>query len=451
MSNNDLNNKNNLFLPALAIYIGTALLTINQRIGWQQGDIRILSIVLRSEIWFTIAIVIYALYYRKVSSTPQRLNYVAKSLLLNKPILFLFTTLLASYIAGIRTGFFLNPFGVFDFFEVILCTSTGYLIFKLTITVRNFGHRIIKIFLWSPLLNIFAGLLSLLLGINNIEGFNGVDDFGSGFIGLGERFQGVASNPNIVLTQTSIAFSFLIPRLIYLSSSSVASKKINYALYGSCLIAIMLWTGTRSGLVILPTILLVFIWIKSKVDKKIHTLFLNFFLVIIFSILAGLLVHSLGFGKVLFERLDSEGRLPLWNYYIELLLKNPLGLGLGFESIVGTDTLIEGQRLPPHNFLLTAGMYGGFAAIIVTLMQLWNIRRVISRILVSIKSWRESTNMIGVILALCASVISIFFSGLLQGQFNVSILTGLLLGLATCNDVDLTMSSILKTFIDKKS
>jgi hypothetical protein len=127
---------------------------------------------------------------------------------------------------------------------------------------------------------------------------------------------------------------------------------------------------------------------------------------------------------------DDDGRLFLWVYYLDLLVRNPMGLGLGFETIAGSGSIIEGQRLPPHNALLQAGMYAGIGGVLVSVFLILRVGALISRIKRYLDRSEISLDLMGLTLAWCSIVISVMFAGLLQSDFNFSIVTGLLLGIA---------------------
>jgi len=124
---------------------------------------------------------------------------------------------------------------------------------------------------------------------------------------------------------------------------------------------------------------------------------------------------------------DEDGRLFLWAYYGDLLFRNPLGFGLGFDSIVDTNVGFQGIRLMPHNAILQAGMYAGYLGVGVTLYQILKVVGVISCIKQDLGSINLSSTLIGLALAWCTLVVNQMFTGLLNADFNFSILTALLL------------------------
>jgi hypothetical protein len=133
------------------------------------------------------------------------------------------------------------------------------------------------------------------------------------------------------------------------------------------------------------------------------------------------------------ERLGTEdGRLYLWHYYSVKLLQSPFGYGLGFETIVNTELLTKGQRVPPHNTLLQAGMYAGFAGVGLSVFTIWQVSIVIARIRRTMRFVRVPHEVVGLTLAWACTVSIAMFGGLLSGDFNLAIITGLLLaGVAT--------------------
>jgi O-antigen ligase len=132
--------------------------------------------------------------------------------------------------------------------------------------------------------------------------------------------------------------------------------------------------------------------------------------------------------NILGTRFDSDdGRLFIWAYYLNLIVRNPLGFGLGFDSIVDTNIGLEGLRLPPHNAILQAGMYAGYIGIGVSLYLILKVFGIICQIKQEMKTINPPLNIIGIILAWISLVVNQMFSGFLSEDFNFSILTALLL------------------------
>jgi hypothetical protein len=422
---------------ALPVYVAAAILMVNQRVGWEdEVGMQLLPIVLRSDIWIALALALALVVSPHWTPAPARVRGVSKQILIYAPILFLLFTLLASSINGVTNGSAINAFGAGDLFKGVLCAGLSLLIFKLTVAHEGFGHRVVDILIWAPAANMVVGLFAVVTLINNIPGFNtGVEDggaIGAGIVGLGGRFQGLGSNANIAMTQTAIGLALLVPRILCATLDTPLWKKAALLLYGSGMCAIMAWTAVRAALVIWPTIFLVLLWLRFRFTGR--GLIDNAALLAknaLFVALAWAASAFMDTQATLLERMqDDDGRLFLWVYYLDLLVRNPMGLGLGFETIAGSGSIIEGQRLPPHNALLQAGMYAGIGGMLVSVFLILRVGALISRIKRYLDRSEISLDLMGLTLAWCSIVISVMFAGLLQSDFNFSIVTGLLLGIA---------------------
>lgn len=422
-------------LLAIPMYVAAAILMVNQRVGWEDGrGIQWLPIILRSDIWAALAIALAVLTAPRWSPVPAPYKSVSSQVLVQAPLLFLLFTLLASSINGVSNGYPIDAFGAGDLFKGVLCAGLSLLIFKLTLTDEGFGHRVVNILIWAPAANILVGVFAVVTLVNNIPSFNtGADDgpSGAGFIGLGGRFQGLGSNANIAMTQTAIGLALLMPKILYPPLNTPLWKKAGLLLYGITMCVIMAWTGVRAALVIWPTIFLVLLWLRFRfTGLGIIKNFALFSKIALFVALVWGASAFMDMQATLLERLEGEdGRLFLWEYYFNLLVRNPMGFGLGFETIVGTDSIIEGQRLPPHNALLQAGMYAGIGGALVSVFLILRIGALIARLKRHLDRSQLSLDLMGLTLAWFSLVVSVMFAGLLQTDFNFSIVTALLLGI----------------------
>jgi hypothetical protein len=422
-------------LAIVPLYVGTVLLLVNQRVGWEdRGGPNLLAVVLRSDIWFAITIVLGLVFIPKWTLWPRGRIGIAKTVLLSAPVTFLLAALFASLLSLIDYNQAFDGFGTYDFAKSVLCIGLGLLVFNLALASSRFASTMVTLLTWTPLVNILVAIFALTTSINNIEGFNQVStevDVSLGFVGFGDRFQGLASNPYITMTQSSIALALLIPRILRPETGQFWLRLL-LLLYAVALSTVIAWTGVRAALIVLPLVCLLAVWLHFRpTAQSLVKACLVIAQISVFFIVAWIVVSSMGFDEALVGRLgEDDGRLFLWVYYSNLLFENPFGLGFAFESIAKTDFLIAGQRLPPHNTLLQAGMYGGFAGIIISLFLLGKVGHVIARLRRSTRSGRLSNELLGVILAWFALVLTLMFSGLISAEFNFAILTALLLALA---------------------
>jgi hypothetical protein len=435
-----------MFLKFL-IYIGTALLVVNQRIGWNdEGGPSWLAVLFRADLWFAFAAIVALPYLRKTT-----LERYSKIVLLTIPFSFLSFTLLSSSYNFLLNKVFADAFGLYDLCKCIISTIIGYAIYKISQNSFKFTDHLIQILVFAPAIYVVAGLVFIATGNNDISFFkkNPYDvNPAAGIIGLGSRFQGLASNPNIVAMQSTIAMCLIFPRLVL--SGKHLLQKCALAAYAVSLFAIMMWTGVRALAVIFPSILLIYLWMQSSFNKQ------GFLRGIKIAGLAGsclglffVLINSLEFTQVIQERFSGgDGRIFLWIYYSKLLLLNPVGFGLGFESIVDTDVSGLGLRLPPHNAFLQAGMYAGYVGAGLTLFLIYKVIGVIIRVKQAIRCKKPTHESDSVALAWCGLVINLMFAGMLLADFNFSILTGLLL--AQVSQID-RKGGLLKSHSQKEN
>ncbi len=408
----------------LFLYIGIILQGFNQRIGWLDiGGPSLLIFFLRSEVWFAFAVILALFSVRQL-----KIVGLSKKILFDSSLVLIGAIFISSVINGFLNNSFMDYFGIADLFKCVVATIIGLIIYRLARSPRGISECLVGILMWAPLINCFVAILVLAFGINNIQGFNELadgGDGGAGFIGLGGRFQGVGSNANIPAVQCCIAIGILMPKLIYSGASLL--KKVCLAIYGLALGILVLWTGVRSAILSIFIMLVLFIWLNFRLTLRslLQMLAIMILVVCFIEIILALTPTNL---NIFNQRLESEdGRLSLWSYYGSLLLRNPLGFGLGFESIVDTNIGIQGLRLPPHNAILQAGMYAGYIGGGVSLYLIYKVLAIIAQIKLSMQSIDPPLNLIGLALAWCSLVTNQMFAGFLSAEFNFSILTALIL------------------------
>jgi hypothetical protein len=407
----------------LSIYVGMILQLFNQRIGWSdEGGPNLLVFLLRSDIWFTLTAIV-ALF----SLPHPKINGLQEKILFKSPVILAVVIIISSAINWFLHNFFLDYFGLFDFFKLFIATFLGLTVYRLAINQVNVYESFVGILLWTSMINVFVALLFLVTDINNIPGFNDVTDYGdggAGFVGLGGRFQGVGSNANIPAVEACIALGILIPNLIGKGAS--LPRKIFLSIYGLALGMLIIWTGVRAAVLSFFVMLAVFIWLNFRLTKSGLLRIFGTIVLIISSI--GVVLALIPAELDIFgTRLDSEdGRLTLWAYYGSLLLWNPLGFGLGFTSIVDTNIGPQGMSLPPHNAILQAGMYAGYIGVGITLYLIFKILGVITITKKNITGSYPSA-FIGLVLAWCSLVTNKMFAGFLSADYSFSILTALVL------------------------
>lgn len=403
------------------------------RIGWEDSDgPNWFAVVIRPDIWFAVTIIFGLIIIPKLTLWPRGRIGTAKTVLFSAPVTLLLAVFFASALSVIKYNQAFDYFG-FDYFaKSVLCIGLGLLVFNLTLASRRFASTMINLLTWSPLITIMVGVFTMIVLIGNIDGFDKyvTDAYNSlGFVGYSGRFQGLASHPNIVMTQSGIALALLIPRILQLSDEKFWLR-VFLLFYAIALTVVIVWSGVRAALVIIPIVFIIAVWLRFRpTAQSLLAAVLSIAKSSVFFIFVWIVVSSMDLDEVLVERLKTDdGRLFLWVYYFKMLFENPFGLGFAFETIAGTDLVIEGQRLPPHNALLQAGMYGGFIAVIVSLFLLGKVGLAIARLRYR---GRLSNELLGLILAWCTLVLALMVGGVISADYYFSILTALLLAPAT--------------------
>ncbi len=383
------------------LMVGISLLGINFKVGYNFDEVNYLAFLFRSSTWFIISIIIFLLTINSV----KKLKFFYLNNILFLPILYLLLILIASILAYLIYGTFIDIHGFNNLILTIISIFVSYLIFDYTVNCDNDRKFLFCIFL-ATTPNIFAFFLTFIINIPHISIFG--NDIN--FLSNGYRFQGFSSNPNI------IAISFLSP-LILLSYGSLIPLKPFYAIALKIIFMIIIVsTGVRAT--ILSIFIIYILNIILGLDK-VKNIFFNFVLLIFAFIFITFFDNEILL--MINDRISNsdDGRFLIWSYYINYLLANPLGYGFGFESLLNADNIIPGLRLPPHNMFITAGLYGGFLAVFVVVYRLY--------IIVSFIKYRSNTNLLCLVYCNLAIAINLLFYGDIMSDFNFSILFSLML------------------------
>jgi len=423
-------------------YVAVAILMVNAKVGGKDGSgMNIMAIMFRSEVWIAVGLIMAIFIIPKSIPTNKGQQRRVRDILYIAPLLFIFFTILATTVSGFYGESISHPLGRDEFIRTLMCTGLSIVIYKIAISDHDFGHTLISILIWSPIANIIVGVIVLTTSINHIPGFN--EGFNMGFMGIGARFQGLGNNPNIALTQTSIALALLLPRLVQPSSLVPRWEKMALGVYAILLCMLMIWTGTRAVLVMVPVMFIMLFWLRfrltrfSNIFQQGNNLALLFILIIMIPLLwAGSVILEIQ--ESLLERMaggleqSSTGRLFLWKFYFNQLMQNPMGFGLGFENIIETYELNKaGDRLPPHNAFLQAGVYAGIGGVLVSVYLILRIGCVFAHVKRYLDRSKISGELMGVIVAWSSLATSLMFVGMFQSVFSFAVLTALLLALSS--------------------
>ena len=421
---------------SIPLILGVSLLIVNQRIGFNDGGVvNLVAFFLRSELWLTLGVVLCIVLAPIYLIRLPIKSGLVRSVTSHLPIAFVLLTLFATFLSYFRYDQIFDLFGLYDILKTLLCICISRIIFGFSIKNHRFAVLLVNIFIFTSILNVFAAIFTSVTGINHIVGFNeemaaGDTEVGLGFLSYGERFQGLSTNPNIVATQTAIALSFVIPNIIQYITNGRVIKAVIFIFYLFSLLAIILWTGVRASLLVIPLIFILALWLRVKSGLKGQVITMMYVpLVSALLALAWLVAASLGLTETVADRVSNseDGRIFLWLHYTGLLLQNPFGMGIAFESIADTYSILDRQRLPPHNSILQTAMYSGFVGILVYFFLLRKTFRFFLRYRKNIPLGTIPINMQGTFIAWIVTVFHSLFGGLLFADFNFIILTSLLI------------------------
>jgi hypothetical protein len=424
-------------LLAVPLILGTGLLVINQRIGITDVvGLNPLAVALRSDLWLALCIVLclfLAPHY--IIRLPDN-NFVARSVTLYLPGAYLLTILFATLLSSFRFNQAFDLFGVIDFLKTLLCICIGRIVLGLSTRNPELATWLVNMLIFASILNVLAGIFTSVTGMNHIVGFNeetsGDVEVGLGFISFGNRFQGLGTNPNMVAIQGSIALSFLLPKILDYVSRRKVKKSLLLIAYVLSLVSIILWTGVRAALIVVPMICIMSVWLRTKGGLKGQLMAIVMVLGVTFVIaLAWIIAAVLGLTDTMLERVSDaeEGRTHLWIHYAGLLMENPFGLGMAFETIADTYSIsiIDRVRLPPHNSVLQTGMYGGFIAIFLFLILVRRVFRYFMRYRKYVPTGAIPIRLQGTFIAWCMVLLNSMFGGQWSTDYNFVIITSLLL------------------------
>lgn len=394
----------------------------SQRIGINDENLNWSNVLLRPESWFLVLVFlsIFSIKSLRINDWPD------KNILIKLPLIFLIMTLLASLLSGIFYDVYYNKVGVMELVLVIISINLGIYVYIYTINSKVFSKTLMRIFLFAPALN-FLAIIAINQGINNISGFNDNVGLGEGFIGFGGRFQGFSSNANTTAFLTIIAISLLTPEIFNKNNSWL--KRTFFVAYCLALFIVLIWTGSRGGLLSIIIIIMLSIWFSFSMTINgiinilvtILTCFFAFTIVMYGS-------DHFDIFHVLLERLDHEdGRLFLWKYYFEIFLSNPLGLGIGYETIADSTGINGIDRLPPHNFLLHSAMLAGLPGLIVTLLFIYLIFSKVQSLKIIIAPQKVPPTLLSLYFAWITILFNMIFGGFIFGNFIFSIINAMLL------------------------
>jgi len=399
------------------ILIGIFLLTVNIRIN-QDDEISILAAILRPNSFFAIALLFGGVFAGGLIFKRIAKRMVVYSLLF-LPITYFFLILLASVKSFFDYGVIYNYLGFYDLLNIFFYIIFGFFFYNFLTYSETRKVLVVRFLLFTPLFNLLVICIWFIFPLDNFLGSLSLFNEGYSIVGLGGRLQVIASNPNIIAVQTSIAFAIALPTIFSANYNNVL-KRSALAFYLLTLVAMIIWTGSRAALLSISLLLILFIWLNRRNFTRSILGVISLMLVVIFT---WGFVNFYGVEIEVLSRFSSQedGRLFIWSYYIDLILENLLGYGIGFEAIVDTTSLREGQRLTAHNALIMSAIYAGLIGLLV------NILIIFYALNIGFRNNKKNSDSLGVLLAFIGIIINYFFGGNYIGDPNFTILLALIL------------------------
>jgi len=409
---------------------GAALLNYHKRVGMADAEgISVLRLLLRPDLWFGAAVGLGMIGMTWQCLKPVRGFRPAAVVLRGAPWL-AFGTALAGTLAGwYWHGEVMNKFGAQDSIRFLLSAPLGIMVYNLAVCRAKFASSLAWIFRVVPVIHVaLAGVF--LLSPSLVATVFGSEMLveGDGLFSLGARYQGLTSNPNMVASSSLFAFAMLLPGLQHdLRMRSLAG--LIKGVYAVGLVGVIVWSGVRAVVLLLVLVSLISLWLSLRPTKRsIAMLIYTSVALGAVAVIGSVVLWQAGIVGVLAERFEGgDGRIFLWKHYLGVLWHNPIGLGFGFESIIKTDEILSGQRLPPHNTVLQMAMYGGVAGVLVHWAVLVAMARAILRARQAYHLAPLPRSIQSLVLAWLACVTNLCFAGLIFTDYAYVLLSALLL------------------------
>ena len=412
------------------ITISILLLTVNFRTGYGDGGLNIYAAILRSQVWFTLAIATTCLLQPNLLLLDlKKISFDFKFLLIS-PFIFFTFSIISTFTAMLIYQKSIGFLGFTEGIEVITAGIIGIIIFNLINENLKAVNWIVFAIVAMPALNIIAVFT---LSNSDIEFLGGNSGYTLvWYLGYGNRFIGLASNSNAIATQVCVSLGFIIAILgnkdLNFAKISSILLKLFLTLYALALIVMLLLTAVRAGILSVLVMYLVSVFVvQSKIIFKLISSFFIFFLLVLTFILIGGDVFT-----VLESRLTNsgDGRFAIWRYYLDLLSSNIMGFGYAFEEIVNTSEVntfeLNRQRLTPHNAFINAWVFGGIIGFIFTCFYVVTIlQKIINTFLtpnIIISSYLK-----GACLSWIGLISILFFGGQIFGDWNSTILLSIVI------------------------
>jgi len=252
-------------------------------------------------------------------------------------------------------------------------------------------------------------------------------------VSYGSRFQGLTSNPGNATLAPLVSLSFVWVMMLHNVVRGKLWAVSVQLLYCIGMTFLIFWSLTRGALITLIFTLGIggFMTWYCLGGKK-NLLGFPFFPAVI-----TLVVTMIGWnvlpqelrGAFIDRFSEPDARLYIWQYYLDVAMSNPLGVGFNYEQMFAPLNPYNPGRLNPHNAWLSTLMYGGIGGLLSMMMSLVTILKLIR---IELGKSREQVDMpvlyIGAATALLAMWVGYMFAGGVPlTEFTYSILLALVL------------------------
>lgn len=406
-----------------------ALLSVHFRTGAGSDsiDFNYFAMAFRAILWFAVLFIITIAIRPKLLVVKPSLNLINMTFVIYSWPMFVFLTLIGTVFSALFFGAKVSTLDTMNFIQVIGCFLLMLLVYNLLKIEPTRVKGVMLVLLLLPGIQIL-GVIFISEELATILGMNRDYDF-VWYFGFGNRFVGLLGNANAVAVQACISLAIIISLLIskgHRPSAYWRVAKLFLIMYAGSVLVIIFLTGVRAALLSILAIGLV-IFIYATARQRLVILVLMFFI----SIIAIIFGIDAGLFDVLQARLDqSDGRIFIWQFYIEKLADNPIGYGLTFENVIDVTTVEIGKiydvRLTPHNAFLEVGVYSGLLGLILSIVFVVAVS-LIMRPIYQRWLYGHNTWYVAACLAWVGHIVNYFFGGVFYASWLFAILTGVIL------------------------
>ncbi len=358
------------------VVFGIFLLIYNQPILNEQ-TINITSFLMRSDSIFILAILYGILLILLKKLRVNKNSYRILFILVCIYLLGLAATVITSNIKNVP----ISVVGWSKIIKIPICIIFGWILYILMNNYRKAVAIISNALFLSSILIVLLGILGLLFP--EIQNYLG--NYREGAIGANSitTFSGLTPNPWFITYYLIISYSFTWAKIVKQIYEKRLKLTIVLIIYSLLLVVVMILSGIRSILILIPLSMFINLYLYSKYISKKHyklVLFVPLILIALLVMFQGsyLILPAEKRNTFLLRFSESSLRTSLYQYYFEVGKNSPLGVGYDYLNLAP----FEAYKAPidivaPHNVLLSIFVISGYLGIIALLLYLLKIRRVL--------------------------------------------------------------------------